>query len=298
MQNQQKPSSSQWTILKLLKWTTSYFKNHRLESPRASAEILLSYALKVKRIDLYLRHDQPLSEKELLPFKTLIKRRIDREPVAYIIGFKEFWSMEFEVTTDVLIPRPETECVVAEAISLLPANNDSSSKRILEIGTGSGAIVLALASERPNHIFFASDRSAKAIAVALKNATRHELDKKISFFSAVWFEPLRQGMQPFDMILSNPPYVQSGAIPGLQPEIYRYEPIEALDGGKDGLDPIKHIVEFGHGYLRSGGSLILEIGCDRKEQVHQIIEQCGQYCEIAFIKDFSGHDRVVRMKKK
>ena len=298
MQNQQKPSDSQWTILKLLKWTTSYFKNHNIESPRASAEILLSYALKVERIDLYLRHDQPLSEKELLRFKTLIKRRTDREPVAYIIGSKEFWSMEFEVTPDVLIPRPETESVVAEALSHLPASNDASSKRILEIGTGSGAIVLALASERPNHIFFASDRSEKAIAVALKNAKRHELDNTIHFFSAVWFEPLNERKQPFDMILSNPPYIRSGAIPGLQPEIYKYEPIEALNGGKDGLGPIKHIIEFGYRYLRSGGSLILEIGYDQKAQVHQIIEQSGHYCETAFNKDFSGHDRVVCMKKK
>jgi release factor glutamine methyltransferase len=254
--------------------------------------------LEANRIDLYVHYDQPLSEDELSQFKTLIKRRTDGEPVAYILGTKEFWSLEFRVTSDVLIPRPETECMVAEVLSLLPEKKGTSSKHILELGTGSGAVILSVASERPDHVYFATDRSVKAITVAMQNAKRHELGKTVHFFSAQWFEPLKENNQLFDMILSNPPYVPAGSIPELQPEIYKYEPVLALDGGKNGLDAIKHIVEVGYRYLRSGGNIILEIGADQKEPVYRMIKQCGQYDEITFTKDYSGHDRVVRMKKK
>ncbi|MGD8771007.1 MAG: peptide chain release factor N(5)-glutamine methyltransferase, partial [Desulfobacterales bacterium] len=123
MQNQPKSRDPEWTIIKLLKWTTSYFKSHDIDSPRSTAEILLAHVLKLKRIDLYLRYDQPLSLNELSKFKVLIKRRIEREPVAYILGVKEFWSMDFAITKDVLIPRPETECLVEAALSLLPEDN-------------------------------------------------------------------------------------------------------------------------------------------------------------------------------
>ena len=146
MQNQPTSGNTHWTIIKVVQWATSYFKTHDIESPRVSAEILLAHTLKCERIDLYLNHDQPLVADELSRFKTLIKRRINREPVAYIIGVKEFWSMDLEVTRDVLIPRPETECLVEAALDLLSENSGSQSRRILDVGTGSGAIILALAS--------------------------------------------------------------------------------------------------------------------------------------------------------
>ena len=302
MQNQSKSSDPEWTIIKLLEWTTSYFKSHDIDSPRSTAEILLAHVLKLKRIDLYLRYDQPLYINELSKFKVLIKRRVEREPVAYIVGVKEFWSMDFAVTKDVLIPRPETECLVEAALALLPQGNASDSnqspKSILELGTGSGAVILAIASMRPKPVYFASDRSVKAIRLARQNSKRHGLDTAVNFFCGDWFTPLNRQKKRFDMILSNPPYIPTQVIGRLMPEIYKYEPISALDGDKNGLFCLRHIINTAHGYLNPEGSLLLEIGHDQKNDVQSLIDQCGSYEHVVFTKDYGGYDRVVRMKKK
>jgi len=170
MQTQPKLTDPDWTIIKILQWTTSYFRSNEIDSPRSTAEILLAHTLGLKRIDLYLRYDQPLVRSELNSFRVLIKRRINREPVAYIVGIKEFWNMELSVAGDVLIPRPETECLVEEALSALSKDSFYSPKRVLEVGTGSGAIILALALEEPDHDYFASDISVKAVFASFKNA--------------------------------------------------------------------------------------------------------------------------------
>ena len=300
MQNQLKSKSPEWTILKLLEWTTSYFKSHNIDSPRATAEILLAYVLKSRRIDLYLRYDQPLYSNELSLFKTLIKRRLSREPVAYIVGVKEFWSLDLVVTKDVLIPRPETECLVEAAISLFPddLNSGLKPKRILEPGTGSGAIILALASKCKGNIFFASDRSIKAIKLALLNAKHNNLDGTINFFSGDWFAPLKNKTHLFDMIISNPPYIQTRTIDNLEPEIYQYEPRMALDGGEDGLCDLRYIICNAHIYLSQDGYLLLEIGHDQKDDVQEIIDKSGNYEHVIFTKDYSGYYRVVQMRKK
>jgi release factor glutamine methyltransferase len=302
MQNQQASIDAEWTILKLLKWATSFFASHDIDKPRAEAEILLSHALKLQRIDLYLKYDQPLYNDDLKRFKELIKRRINREPVAYIVGTKEFWSMEFEVTRDVLIPRPETEFLVEAALDLLPKASTSDSvmrpRRILELGTGSGAVILALASMRPGHKFFATDRIWAAIRLASKNAVRHGLEGAVELICADWFEPFRPEQSEFDMIISNPPYVPSRLIGSLQPEITGYEPISALDGGDDGLSCLKHIIGLAHLYLREQGSLLLEMGYDQKNDVEKIAHQCAAYEHTVCTKDYSGYDRVIQMRKK
>ncbi|MFV9645111.1 MAG: peptide chain release factor N(5)-glutamine methyltransferase [Desulfobacterales bacterium] len=303
MQDQLQTSAHEWNILNILKWTASYFQTNDIDSPRAAAEILLAHVLKLNRIELYIRYDQPLTKKELALFKALIKRRIAREPIAYIVGIKEFWSMDIAVTKDVLIPRPETEHLVEAALSLLPPIDclDCSRnipKRILELGTGSGAIICALASQRPEHIFIASDRSIKAVELAAKNAKHHNLNKKIMFFSGDWFMPLKDDIHLFDMIISNPPYINSLLINKLQPEISMYEPVMALDGGKDGLRQLRHILCRAHTYLKPGGSLLLEIGYDQKEDIRRIGNSGGHYEQVVFTKDYSGYDRVVQMKKR
>jgi len=152
MQNPSKTEEPQWTIRKVLNWTTSYFESHNMDNPRLDAEILLACALKSDQTALYTHYDMPLCLDELAAFKALIKRRVRREPVAYIVETKGFWSLEMTVTRDVLIPRPETECLIETALSVLP-HSGSEQKSVLEIGTGSGAIILALAAERPGHIF-------------------------------------------------------------------------------------------------------------------------------------------------
>ena len=296
MQNHPKSEFPEWTIIKLLRWTTSYFKSHDIDSPRSTSEILLAHTLGLKRIDLYLRYDQPLTIDELLLFKTYIKRRINREPVAYIVGTREFWSIDLSVTKDVLIPRPETECLVESALSLPELG--PGPKRILELGTGSGAITLALASERPEYIYFASDSSVEAVKLAFMNAKLHHLDEKINFFAGDWLEPLKNTGQLFDMIISNPPYIRTLSIPELQPEIYKYEPLTALDGGKTGLDSIKKIIFEAHAFLVQKGILLLEIGHDQKDQIKETIDDCRNYEDVVFKKDYSGYDRMVCMRKK
>jgi release factor glutamine methyltransferase len=297
-QNVSSQNEPRWTIIKLLQWSASYFKTHDIDSPRATGEILLAHALKCERIDLYLKYDQPLLGDELKNFKILVQRRIKREPVAYILGVKEFWSLDLEVTEDVLIPRPETECLVEAALELLPRHSSSDSWHILDMGTGSGAIAIALASQQPRHTYFASDKSARAVKVARRNAKRHSLGEMIHYFNADWLTSLNQKTAAFDMIVSNPPYIPSRVIQELQPEIHGYEPVAALDGNDDGLGCLKTIIGAAHHYLKPGGVLLLEIGHDQQEAVHRIALDGGRYGNLGSSKDYAGHDRVVWMHKK
>jgi release factor glutamine methyltransferase len=290
-------TESQWTIIKLIRWATTYLKSYDIDSPRATGEILLAHALQCNRIDLYLKYDQPLVADELQKFKILIKRRIKREPVAYILGVKEFWSLDLKVNSDVLIPRPETECLVEAALDLLSGRSAYPPQRILDLGTGSGAIVVALASQQPRHIYLASDRFRPAVELACRNAGRHNLCQKIHFFVADWLSALKQSRPGFDMIASNPPYIPSGVIGGLQPEIHRFEPMAALNGDGDGLGCYRNIIGTAHNYLNPDGVLLLEIGHDQREDIRQIADDCGHYTDFKCSKDYSGCDRVVMMRK-
>lgn len=287
----------QWTILKLIEWTTSYFASRGVESPRPSAEILLASVLNLKRYQLYVQYDKPMEQAELTAFKQLIKRRAAREPVAYIVGHKEFWSMDLLVSPRVLIPRPETECVVETAIEHLKTNGDSAVKRVLELGTGSGAIILALASEDDRHLYFASDLSRHAIDIARTNAAAHGLTGSISFFCGNWFNPLDPNKKRLDIILSNPPYIKTGDIDKLQPEIKGFEPGMALDGGSDGLNCIRKIIENAYEYLVPDGSLFLEIGYDQQAAVADIAKRTGQYRPARFRKDYAGNVRVLSLMR-
>jgi len=294
----------EWTILKLLRWTTDYFKSRGVESPRAAAEILLAHTLDVSRIDLYLRYDQPLISTELARFRSLIKRRANREPVAYIVGAKEFWSMTLSVTDAVLIPRPETETLVERALVLAQEASPhrpvppAGPFRILEIGTGSGAIILALAAESPGSLLFASDISPSAVQQARSNAMRHGLEGDVCFFVGDLLEALRENRQPFQILLSNPPYIQRRVLHQLEPEISRYEPRLALDGHEDGLFYIRQLIRKAHHYLSTGGHLLLEIGHDQKPAVERIADDTGVYDSVVFTKDYGGFDRVVSMRKR
>lgn len=299
MQNLPVPRETEWTILNLLKWATGYFTTHGIDSPRVTAEILLATLLNLKRIDLYLRYDQPLLKSELSEFKSLIKKRINREPVAYIIGNKEFWSLNLEVNPNVLIPRPDTETLVEAALHCLgPVDSlRDSERRVLELGTGSGAIVLALATERPACHYVATDISLEAIDMARINARHHKLESAVSFVVGNWLDPFPPDKPIFDMILSNPPYIPSGDISGLQPEVSRFEPLLALDGRSDGLHAIRQIILSAHPLLKPQGVLLIEMGYNQKEAVNGLIQQSGYYHPFQIIKDYAGHDRVVVMYK-
>ena len=302
------PISEQWTVLNTLQWTSGYFQSRDIDSPRSCAEILLAHALNLRRIDLYLQHDKPLKPDELALYRALVTRRAQREPVAYITGEKEFWSLPLSVTQDTLIPRPETEKLVETALRLIPedpcksddaAGSESSENqplRILDLGTGTGAIILALASERPGHLYFASDWSHSALSVARKNARRHRLSDQVHFFCGNGFEPLLIKSAHFDVIVSNPPYIKTNDIDGLQPEISYYEPKTALDGGPDGLRMIQYIMQAARGVLSKNGCLLLEIGHDQADGVRTLARAANFYQDIEIIPDDGGHDRVALMK--
>lgn len=285
-----------WIIIKLLSWTESYLKKHSIDSPRLTAEILLAYCLGIKRLDLYLKYDRPLQKNELSDFRLLIKRRIQNEPVAYIIGEKGFFESNFEVTQGVLIPRPDTETIVEQALKILNTYQDNCRPRmILELGTGSGAIIVSLAKAIPRHLYFAGDISLAALAIAKKNAEIIAEDK-IKFFAGSWFATL-SGNSRFDLIISNPPYIPTADIQELEPEIKEFEPMLALDGGIDGIDSYRSILKSAHNYLVPGGIILLEIGYDQKEILQSISGQYKEYESIYFIRDLAGHNRVALIKK-
>lgn len=294
------PANPEWTIGTLLDWTRRFFRDHRIDSPRTTAEILLAEALGLRRIDLYTQFDKPLNAAERSRFKQLVQRRRQREPVAYITGRKGFWSLDLAVSQGVLIPRPDTECLVESAVNILsgktapvPAGRPLS---VLDLGTGSGAVILALAAEMPQHRYLASDLSPLAVRIARENARLNDLGDVVAFFSGDWFAPLSQAGPKFDLILSNPPYIPTDEIGSLQPEIHRFEPRLALDGGPDGLACLKHIIVTAPAYLVPGGYLLLEAGSDQRSRLLSFIEACGMFGHIQFHKDYGGRDRVVQMR--
>ncbi|MBW1615561.1 MAG: peptide chain release factor N(5)-glutamine methyltransferase, partial [Deltaproteobacteria bacterium] len=246
-----------WTILEIINWTTLYFKAANIDTARTDAEILLAYVLNLKRIDLYLNYDKPLLKHEVKAFKRLIIKRKKRMPIAYIIGAKEFWSMEFKVNKNVLIPRPDTEVLVEAAlieIKKIKEKNPKLKLKILELGVGSGAVISAIASSVPNNIYFGADNSEKALEIAKENYKKHNL--KIDYFLSDWFAAIKKKNIKFDIIISNPPYIPTQDIKKLRPEIRLYEPISALDGGKNGLNSINAIISEAHLYLNENGTLL------------------------------------------
>jgi release factor glutamine methyltransferase len=288
----QKPSDSQWTILELIKWTTAYFQSHDIDSPRLAVELLLAEMLGLERIDLYVRHDQPLSAEELSRFKRLIKRRLHREPLAYILGRRDFWEASFAVDSNVLIPRPETEILVEAAIMRIPSDPGSPPMRILELGTGCGAVIVSLAAARPGHLFFASDAMLPALEVARKNAEANGVADQVRFFAGSWLRPVSR-TAGFDMILSNPPYVPCGQISSLAPEISRHEPAAALDGGDDGLDAVRRIIGSAPDHMNPGARILMEIGDGQAAAVEEMVRERDGLEGPRFIRDYGGCERVM-----
>ncbi len=285
-----------WTVLTLLRRATDHFQDQGIDSPRAAAEILLAHALDCRRIDLYLRFDQPVEAAERDRFRDLVRRRLHREPVAYITGVREFWSLPLAVNPSVLIPRPETECLVEAALEALPQAAPPP-KRVLDLGTGSGAVVLALAKERPGHRFLATDRSPAALATARFNARRLSLEDRLEFLASDWFTPLRPSHN-WDLIVSNPPYISTATLAELAPEVAVFEPRQALDGGSEGLDCLSRLIAGAPGYLAPGGVLILEIGADQRRPVADLARKTAAYSSVDFRTDYAGRDRVTILRKR
>ena len=300
-----------WTILSLLNWSQNYLSEKNIQQSRLDSEILLSTTLGLKRLDLYLQFERILNEEELASFKTVLKRRANFEPIAYILGKKEFWSREFEVNSDVLIPRPETELLIEQTLKILgpspqpsPTGGEGGSegkgrqgegeRSVLEIGTGSGILAITLAKEIKNTQVDAIDISPKALALAKKNSDRLETSSKINFIEADFTS--YNFSKTYDMIISNPPYIPSQEIETLMKDVSNFEPRLALDGGKDGLDFYRKIAQKAPALLKPQGFVVVEIGESQAKDVTKIFEDAGLK-NISVIKDYSDHNRVVRGQK-
>ncbi len=271
--------------LELVRVTAQYLGQKGVESPRLDAELLLAHVLGVPRIQLYLQFDRPLDAGEVDAYREAVRRRARREPLAHITGAREFWSLEFQVDARVLVPRPETEVLVEAALGRMgPAG------RLADLGAGSGAVGVALLSERPGWQGVGVDLSPGALEVAGANALRHGVDQRLELRQGDLFGPLAG--EVFDAVVANPPYIPSGDLGALEPEVADFDPRLALDGGPDGLDVIRRIAEESPAHLAPGGFVALEFGAGQEEAVARILREAGGYREVAVIRDYSGRPRV------
>ncbi|MGE5306694.1 MAG: peptide chain release factor N(5)-glutamine methyltransferase [Alphaproteobacteria bacterium] len=268
-----------------------------IESPRLDAELLLRHVLGMTQAEFYLHVDDVIGPDLERWIWRLLQRRARREPLAYITGQKEFWSLDFTVTPDVLIPRPETELLVEAALERT-RRMLKSPLRILDIGTGSGAVAVCLAKELREAQIIAVDISNAALRVARENAERHGVADRIRFVEGDLFAPLAEEREYFNLILANPPYIRSGDVAELAPEIREWEPITALNGGADGLDIYRRIVTECGGYLAGEGHLLFEIGESMAEAVGQMIARAGGFEAALILRDYAGKDRVIATQKR
>jgi release factor glutamine methyltransferase len=282
------------TLLHLLTITGNYFREKGIASARLDAELLLCHCLGLDRVGLYLDYDRPLLEHEVRAYRELVRRRAAHEPVAYITGCRDFWILTLHISRGVLIPRPETEVLVERALEFLAAR-DNGHSRVLDIGTGSGAIALSLASEMPRLDIVALDASAQAAACARANAERLGLGVRVE--QGRFPEACTQRSSCYDLIVSNPPYIAGTDIALLAPDIRQYEPPEALDGGPDGLAAYREWIPHCARLLVPGGALMLEIGHDQGPAVTGLLADCGHFTGIEVACDYGRLERVVMCRR-
>ena len=270
------------TIREIKERTEAFFESKGVPNARLDTDTLIAHSLGIKRLELYLDLDRPLTESQLAELRPLVKRRADREPVQYIIGSVDFCDMELKVDTRALIPRYETEELVervSEALSVAP-------KQILDLGTGSGALALAFAKRYPEASVDAVDFSAQALSLAKENAITQELAERVTFYEGSWLCPLGLGEQRYDLIVSNPPYLTEEEMTTAEPEVVAYEPHSALVSGADGLDDLRLIFKDAAAFLKPGGLLALETGIAQAEALNTLAETAGLQGEC--IEDLSG----------
>jgi release factor glutamine methyltransferase len=291
-----------WTIKEILNVTAEFLRDKQIESPRLCAEVLLALQLCKTRVELYLSFDQPLRDSEVAQYRALVKRRLNREPLQYITGRQEFWSLEFVVNPSVLVPRPDTEILVEEALRLKRADQlpegGGDQTRILDLGTGCGAIAISLAKEIEGAAFWATDISAEALAVARENAERHAVSGKIMFCEGDLYQALEQPAPAFDMIISNPPYIAADAFDSLPEEVRAYEPRIALDGHEKGMYFIERIIGDAENYLKPGGWLLIEMDPGQTEQALALIGETRSLCRGERLMDYHKNYRMIKAQKK
>lgn len=290
-------TSDQWTIGRLLDWTRQHLAEKDVDQPRLCAELLLAHALGCKKIDLYTRFEHVPDQQQRAALRDLVRQAAKRVPIAYLTGKKEFFSLDFEVTPAVLIPRPETELLVEEVISYCRPGNRQS-WNILELGTGSGCIAVAAARYVTNARLVASDISAEALAVAGRNVERHGVADRVKLIEADGLtlpaEVIPDG--GFDMIVSNPPYVSTEQVELLEPEVARYEPRVALVAGAEGLVFYRLLAGGGAKLLWPGGAVFVEVGCGQHEQVARIFAESERFELVKVSTDLAGIERLMHFR--
>ena len=282
-----------WTIQRLLTWTTDFFRERGIESPRLDAEVLLSALLGRDRMYLYVHFDEPLEPEELARFRGYVKERAAHVPLAYVLGRREFMGLDFRVTRDTLIPRPDTEILVQCAVDFLCARLEAGATActIADIGTGTGAIALSTLHYTEGTRADAVDISPAAAAVARENAERLGLTERIDIHVGDLLAPLAGGR--YDMILSNPPYIPTADIATLMPEVRSYEPHLALDGGTDGLNIYRRLMADAPTLLKEGGAIAVEVGIDEAAAVAALAMAHPRIVRTETLKDLGGIERVV-----
>jgi release factor glutamine methyltransferase len=286
-----------WTIQKLLNWITEHLTSKGIDSPRLSAELLVSSILKMKRIELYMQFDKLVGKEQLDQLHDLVKRAGQNEPIAYLTGKTEFYSLELEVSRDCLIPRPETELLVQRAIEFLRTR--SGRQFVCDLCTGSGCVAIAIARNYPQTHIIATDICDAALNMAARNVEKHQLKERIKLLCGDLFDPIMPQLDTnkFDLIVCNPPYVSTAEFEKLGKNIKDYEPKVALFAGADGLDIYRRIIERADVFLKPDAALVLEIGYSQGPAVRELLEQTGCFTKITIEKDFHNNDRIVIAKK-
>jgi release factor glutamine methyltransferase len=288
-----------WTVRRILEWTSGYFTRRSLDSPRLCAELLLSHVLSVPRIKLYTDYERPLTEQQLASMRALVQRAAEQEPIAYLTGRAHFFNLEFEVTRDVLIPRPDTETLVENVLQLARHQAGFETPRVLDLCTGSGCVACAIAHHLKSATVFATDISPGAVEVARRNVERLKLADRVTVAEGDLFASLADVVdrRPFDLIVSNPPYIPTAQVEALDRSVREYEPLAALDGGLDGLSIHRRILAEAPDRLVPGGRLYLEIAFDQGELATQVAAEHRGFDDVRLLKDYGGRDRVLTARR-
>ncbi len=289
------PPPEEWTVRRVLEWTIGHLKKHGSDTARLDAEVLLAHARGCSRIQLYTAYDEILPDAARQKMRDLVKRRVNAEPVAYLVGTKEFYSLAFEVTRDVLIPRPDTELLVMEALRLV---KEIPAPTILELGVGSGCISTAIAVNCKAARVVGVEISPPTMAVAQRNLERHKVSDRVELRCGDLLGPLKPG-EMFDVLVTNPPYIPSAEIQALAPNVKNHEPHGALDGGVDGLDIIRRIAAEAPAFVKPGGWILMEFSPEQATAVLALFQQPGTVFEQAVIvSDLTPLPRMLRARRR
>ena len=285
------PHAEEWTVGRLLEWTTGWLRGREADSPRLDAEVLLASVLGCQRIELYTRFDEVVADEPRAAFRELVKRRGHGEPVAYLTGTKEFFSLSFRVTRDVLVPRPETESLVVRSLDLC---RGLAGARIVDVGTGSGAIAVVLARHLPGASITAIDISPQAVAVARENVVAHGVADRVRVLEGDLLSGLPEE-ETFDLIVSNPPYIREDEFAGLPRDVRDFEPRGALVAGPRGVEPLERLAGMAADRLVTGGWLLVEIGPQRASE--EVLAAAPHLQAASTLPDDAGIPRIVQARR-